>query len=367
MSDASTDSAERVARRRFLDETADLHGDADDGSDPVTRLAQILHEEAPLLSHAEVRLRAEQLAVELIGLGPVQQLLEDPSVTDVLVNGPGELWVERSGRLHRHLPGLSREQIDRSIERLVGPLGLRADRSCPIVDARLEDGTRVSVVLPPLAVDGPLLSVRRHRRDPVPLDAFGAPPVVALLQELTEQRHNIVVYGATGSGKTTLVNALLSSCASHERIVTIEDVAELSIDGEHVVRLEARPGGAEGVGRTEIRDLVRAALRLRPDRIVVGEVRGAEALDMLWALATGHRGGLSTCHADSAAGALRRLETMCLLAGSSAPLSAIRGQMLDAVDVLVGVRRDDTGVRRVVAIHRLDAEGQLVRLVGGAR
>ena len=220
---------------------------------------------------------------------------------------------------------------------------------------RLPDGTRVAVVLPPLAVDGPVLAIRRHRRDVRHLDQFGDAALVAELRRCVDERRNLVVHGATGSGKTSLLNALAGTVAAHERIVTIEDVAELRLPGEHVVRLEARPGTAEGVGRVAIRELVRTALRLRPDRIIVGEVRGAEALDMIWALSTGHTGSFSTCHAAGPADALRRLETMCSLAGEGLPLEAIRTQVRAAVDVLVGVARGVDGARRVVSVHHVDA------------
>lgn len=301
-----------------------------------------------------VRSRARHLATELVGLGGIERLLEDERVSDVLVNGPGEVWVERDGELSRSGVSVDRGAIDRAIERLVGPLGLRADRAHPVVDARLHDGTRVAVVLAPLAVDGPLLAIRRHRSTAFLLEQFGDASVVAELRRCVQLRRNIVVHGPTGSGKTSLLGALASSIDPGERIVTIEDVAELRLGGEHVVRLEARPGTAEGVGRVAIRELVRTALRLRPDRIVVGEVRGAEALDMIWALSTGHAGSFSTCHAAGPDDALRRLETMCALAGEGLPLHALRAQVRSAVDVLVGVARGPCGSRRVVSVRYVE-------------
>ena len=285
----------------------------------------------------------------------------------MLVNGPGTVWVERAGRLEPTDVVLDRAAIDRYVERLVGPLGLQADRSHPVVDARLPDGTRVAVVLPPLAVDGPLLAVRRHAVRTLPVRSFCDGPTEQLLRECVRSGANVVVYGPTGSGKTTLLNALVAGLPPGERIVTVEDVAELRLPGDHVVRLEARPGTADGAGAVEVRDLVRAALRLRPDRLVVGEVRGAEALDMVWALSTGHRGSLSTCHAGSAVEALARLETMCCAAPEQLPLAAVRAQVRNAVDVLVGLGRDPSGARRVVGVHRVEGDGPPADLRGAAR
>lgn len=347
--DPATADVESVVRRRFQAEGGH--------HEPVQRLCELLVDAAPLMSTVEVHRRARRLAGELIGLGPLQRLLDDPDVTDVLANGPGEVWVERRGVLERTGVVVDRQDIERAIERLVGPLGLRADRSAPLVDARLDDGTRVAAVLQPLAVDGPVLAVRRHLARALPLDELTGDDVAALLQSLVRARENIVVFGATGAGKTTLVGALLEVVPADERIVTIEDVAELQLAGEHVVRLEARPGTADGVGRTAVRDLVRAALRLRPDRLVVGEVRGAEAADMVWALSTGHRGGLSTCHAGSPRDLLARLETMCLLAGDGLPHRAVRDQVRSAIDVVVGVRRGPAGTRRVESVHRVGPAG----------
>ena len=340
---------------------------ADPGTSPEHVLADLLRAEAPLLPSALVGTTARSLAVELVGLGPVEELLSDPDVTDVLVNGPGPVWVERSGRLEPTGVHVDRAEIYRYIERLVGPLGLQADRAHPVVDARLPDGTRVAVVLPPLAVDGPVLAVRRHAARTLPLSAFCDAATERVLLQCAAANANVVVYGPTGSGKTTLLNALVSTLPAGERIVTVEDVAELRLPGEHVVRLEARPGTADGVGSVGIRDLVRAALRLRPDRLVVGEVRGAEAQDMVWALSTGHRGSLSTCHAGSASDALARLETMCCSAPEQLPLAAVRSQVRSAVDVLVGLGRDGSGARRVVGVHGVPEDGPLVDLLETGR
>ena len=289
------------------------------------RVADLVALEGPLLTPAEQsRLSAEVLA-EVSGLGPLQPLLADPDVTEVMVNGPHRVWVERCGRLERVPMALDAPAIEHLIEKVVAPLGLRIDRSSPLVDARLPDGSRVNAVVPPLAVDGPCLTVRRFGARAVPLTDFAAGSVVALLHWAVGARLNVLVSGGTGAGKTTLLNALAGCIPAGERIVTVEDAAELRLPSDHVVRLEARPANAEGAGQVRIRDLVRNALRMRPDRIVVGEVRGPEALDMLQAMNTGHEGSLSTCHANSPDDALARLETMVLMGDVGLPLAAVRG------------------------------------------
>ncbi len=257
--------------------------------------------------------------------GPLEPILADPEVTEVMVNGPGRVWVERAGRLERVPVALDTPAIEHLIEKVVAPLGLRVDRSSPLVDARLPDGSRVNAIVPPLAVDGPCLTVRRFGARAIPLAAFAAPSVVALLAWAVAARLNVLVSGGTGAGKTTLLNALAGCIPPGERVVTVEDAAELRLPGEHVVRLEARPANAEGAGEVRIRELVRNALRMRPDRIVVGEVRGPEALDMLQAMNSGHEGSLSTCHANSPDDALRRLETMVLMGDVGLPLAAVPG------------------------------------------
>ncbi|UDY34416.1 CpaF family protein [Dermatobacter hominis] len=362
----SGDVDDRVRRRFRAGEDA-RDGDTQRGTDApaperaVDQLARLLREEAPLLGDDEVRRRARSLAVDLVGLGPVQALLDDPAVTDVLVNGPGEVWVERHGRLHPSGVVVDRPAVDRAIERLVGPLGLHADRAHPVVDARLADGTRVTAVLPPLAVDGPLVAVRRHRRDPVPLDRMASPAVADQLRRRLVGRRNLVVFGATGSGKTTLLGSLCAELPADERVVTVEDVAELRLDGRGIVRLEARPGGADGVGRVGFRELVRVALRLRPDRIVVGEVRGAEAADMVWALSTGHDGSMSTLHAATAHDALRRVTSFAVAGADGAPVGVVQDQVHAAVHSLVGTARLPDGGRRVVSVHDVvPADGRLV-------
>jgi pilus assembly protein CpaF len=321
------------------------------------RVAGLVGEEAPLLGRDErARVVADVLAA-VAGLGPLEPLLADPAVTEVMINGPGPVWVERKGEVERTAIECETSTIEHLIEKVVAPLGLRIDRSCPLVDARLPDGSRVNVVVPPLAIDGPCLTVRRFGARVLPLDAFCADSVAALLRWAVESRCNVLVSGGTGSGKTTLLNALASVIPGTERVITVEDAAELRLPSEHVVRLEARPANAEGVGEVRVRDLVRNALRMRPDRIVVGEVRGPEALDMLQAMNTGHEGSLSTCHANSAADALRRVETMVLMGEVALPLAAVREQIQASLDLVVHVARRPGGRRAVVAVHELIDRG----------
>ena len=310
-------------------------------------LAALVRAEAPLLGDDEVARAVARVRARIGGLGPLEPLLADHRISDILVNGPGPVWVERDGRLERTGVALDAAGIALLVERVVAPLGLRADRTTPVVDARLPDGSRVHVVLPPLAVDGPAVTIRRFRVAAVPLDAFCGPDVVDLLVGATAAGLNVVVSGGTGAGKTTLLNALCRHLPAGERVVTVEDAAELRLPGDHIVRLETRPATPDGLPAVGVRTLVRAALRMRPDRIVVGEVRGSEALDMLQAMNTGHGGCLSTCHANGPGDALRRIETMALLGHDGVPLTAVRGQMLGAIDLVVHVART-TGARRRV-------------------
>ena len=313
-------------------------------------VARMARQEAPLVAGAELdRLIADVLA-HATGLGPLEPYLSDAAVTEVMVSGPGRVWVERAGALERLPLTIDRSAVEHLIEKIVGPLGLRVDRASPLVDARLPDGSRVNAVVPPLAVDGPCLTIRRFAARAIPLAAFCPPPVAALLAWAVQARLNILVSGATSSGKTTLLNALAAQIPAGERIVTVEDAAELRLPQEHVVRLEARPPNAEGTGEVRVRDLVRNALRMRPDRIVVGEVRDATALDMLQAMNTGHEGSLSTCHANGPLDALRRLETMVLMGEAGLPLGAVRDHMASALDLVVQVARRPGGPRRVVEV-----------------
>ena len=330
--------AEEV-RRRLLDEPPG----------PVTpaRVRRLARAAAPLLHETDLEPLVARVCAVTSGLGRLDELLADDAVSEVMVNGPGPVWVERSGVVERAPLVLDAGAIEHAIEKVVAPLGLRVDRSSPLVDARLPDGSRVNAVVPPLAVDGPCLTIRRFRRRAVGLADFAAPPVVALLERAVAEGRNLIVSGGTASGKTTLLNALAGTIPAAERVITVEDAAELSLARDHVVRLEARPPNAEGAGGATVRDLVRNALRMRPDRIVVGEVRDGAAFDMLQAMNTGHDGSLSTCHANGPVDAIRRLETMTLMAGVPLPLVAVRQQIASAVDVVVHVAR--TGrARRVV-------------------
>ena len=343
------------------------------GADP-SRAADLDHviaevrRDQPLLPGEEVAALAAAVTARATGLGPLEPLLADAEVTEVMVNGTGQVWIERAGVLQATPARLDRREADLLVERIVGPLGLRADRTAPVADARLPDGSRVNVIVPPLAVDGPCITIRRFGARRVPLGALCPPGVADLLAWAVAGHANVVVSGGTGAGKTTVLNALGALLPDTERIITVEDTAELRLAATHVVRLEARPATADGVGATSIRDLVRNALRMRPDRIIVGEVRGAEAVDMLWAMNTGHEGSLSTCHANSPLDALRRLEVMVLSAGLDLPLPAVRDQLTAAIDLVVQVARADGGDRRIVSvgevIDRPDG-GPRVRLLAG--
>ena len=333
----------RQVHRRLL-------SDASASTVDAARVAELVREEAPLLGAAALRAVVAEVMAEVTGLGVLEPLMVDPAVSEVMVNGPDRVWVERDGRLERVPMHIDAAGIEHVIERIVAPLGLRIDRSSPLVDARLPDGSRVNAVIPPLAVDGPCLTVRRFAAKAMPLGAFCSPSVAAFLAEAVDARLNIVVSGGTGAGKTTLLNALAACIGPEDRVVTVEDAAELRLGREHVVRLEARPPNAEGVGEVRVRELVRNALRMRPDRIVVGEVRGPEALDMLQAMNTGHEGSLSTCHANGPADALRRLETMVLMGDVALPLEAVRDQIAASLDLVVQVERSVDGHRTVTAV-----------------
>jgi pilus assembly protein CpaF len=305
-----------------------------------------------------------------VDLGPLGSVLADASVTEVLLNGPGRAWVERAGRLEPLRVDLDEEGLRRLVERVIGPLGLRLDRGSPILDARLPDGSRLHAVTAPVALDGTYVAIRRFRAEPYPFSAFAGPRLEGLLRWAVAAGWNLLVAGGTGTGKTSLLNTLSEAVAPGERIVTVEETAELRLAGGHVVRLEARPPNAEGVGAVPVRDLVRAALRLRPDRLVVGEVRGPEAFDLVQALNTGHDGSFSTIHANGCREALARLESLVLLAGTGLPLAAARAQVATCVDAVVHVARHAGGQRRIQAVAEVAAGGDGVRLLdpaGGCR
>jgi pilus assembly protein CpaF len=322
-------------------------------------LGDLLRDEQPLLAASRFDALLEQLTHEVTGLGPLEPLLADPSVTEVMVNGPGRAYVERAGRLESVVLDLDAAGIVHVVERVVAPLGLRLDRSSPMVDARLADGSRLHAVIPPLAVDGPCVTIRRFGTRAITLDEFGVDGASAtFLRWTVAAGWNLLVAGATSAGKTTLLNALSQSIPHSERVVTIEETAELRLAQPHVVRLEARPPNAEGAGGVAVRALVRAALRMRPDRLVVGEVRAGEALDMLQALNTGHDGSMCTIHANGPVDALARLETLVLLADSGLPLAAVRAQVASSIDAVVFVARGVHGDRRVEAIAEVDGRHQ---------
>lgn len=296
----------------------------------------------------------------------LEALLADPDVSEILLNGGGQAFVERAGRLEPVTVDLDESGVRRVVERIIAPLGLRLDRSSPMVDARLPDGSRLHAVLPPVAVDGTCVAIRRFggRRD---LTDFGLGPVgVDVLRWIIAAGWNVLLSGGTGAGKTTLLNVLAGEVSPWERIVTIEETAELSLGQPHVVRLEARPPNAEGAGGVPVRALVRAALRLRPDRLVIGEVRGEEAFDLLQALNTGHCGSLCTIHANGPADALARLESLVLLAGVGLPVEAIRAQIRSSIDAVVHVARRSDGDRAIESVAELAGSNGLRRLYPGA-
>ena len=320
-------------------------------SEITTRLAQesgIAREDRMVI--------AEDIADDILGHGPLERLLADDTVTEIMVNGPADIWIERKGKLIPTSVRFADEShLRRIINKMVAEVGRRIDESVPMVDARLPDGSRVNAVIPPLSLSGPLVTIRKFSKDRWDLEDLVRKDSLSLetadfLRRCVEAELNILVSGGTGTGKTTLLNALSTAIPDDDRIITIEDSAELRLNQRHVLRLECRPSNVEGEGEVEIRDLVRNSLRMRPDRIIVGEVRGAEALDMLQAMNTGHDGSLCTAHANSARDALARIETMVLMAGYDLPLRAIRQQVCSALDLIVHLERLMDGTRRVTTI-----------------
>ncbi|GBC87049.1 Putative conjugal transfer protein [bacterium HR12] len=333
------------------------------------RLRELLDEEEPGLSPQEKLLIVRQIGDSVLGLGPLEPFIRDPEVTDILVNGFDSIYVERGGKLYWTGAKFHDEaQLRRTIDKIVAKVGRRVDESSPYVDARLPDGSRVNAIIPPLAIDGPCLSIRKFSADPYQAEdlvSFGTltRQVVEMLDACVRGRLNILVSGGTGAGKTTTLNVLSSFLPDDERIITIEDAAELRLQQPHVVRLEYRPPNIEGKGEVTIRDLVRNALRMRPDRIVVGEVRGAETLDMLQAMNTGHDGSISTIHANSPRDALARLETMVLMAGTELTVRAIREQIASAIDLIIHQQRMKDGVRRITHVTEVvGMEGDVITL-----
>jgi pilus assembly protein CpaF len=334
--------------RAVCELVSDCHGD------PTPLINDEVRRLTPLGTPEQRLVLADRAIAHLRGLGELDTYVRDDTVDEVLVNAGREIWIDRHGEL-QYVGSLGTESVDLLIERVLAPLGRRVDRSSPIVDARLADGARVCAVLPPIAVDGAVLSIRRFRRRVLPLDCFGQPSGVELLRELLRERCNVVVSGATSSGKTSLVAALLSEVDASHRMLVVEDTAELPLRHPHAVRLEARPSTVDGPGQIDLAQLVRTALRLRPDRIVVGEVRGDEVLALVQAMNTGHDGSMSTCHANGPADALLRLESLVLQAAPTWPLAAIRHQLARSIDVVVHVDRRADGRRRIAEIAEVVA------------
>jgi pilus assembly protein CpaF len=329
----------------------------------------VLESEGIVLGRTERHRLFEAIVAEILGYGPIEPLLKDNTVTEIMVNGPKQVWVERNGKLEKTAIEFDDDDhVMRIIDRIVSPLGRRIDESSPMVDARLPDGSRINAVIPPISLVGPCLTIRKFSRDPLTVDdliRFGTmtPEIAQFLKACVNARLNIVVSGGTGSGKTTLLNVLSSFIPSDERIVTIENAAELQLRQEHVVTLESRPPNIEGKGEVTIRDLVINALRMRPDRIVVGECRGGEALDMLQAMNTGHDGSMTTVHSNSPRDTLHRLETMVLMAGMDLPVRAIREQIASALDLIIHMARLKDGSRKIVAITEVQGmEGDVIVL-----
>ncbi|WP_395244494.1 ATPase, T2SS/T4P/T4SS family [Agromyces sp. MMS24-K17] len=332
-------------------------------------LAEIVAAEQLALSTVERNRLIEEIGADVLGYGPLEALLADPTVSEIMVNRFDQVYVERAGRLTESYHRFTGEpQLRRVIERIVSRVGRRVDESSPLVDARLEDGSRVNAIIPPLAVNGSSLTIRKFAGTPYTVSdliGFGtlSDESAAVLDAAVRAKLNILVSGGTGTGKTTLLNVLSAFIPSDERIITIEDAVELQLQQEHVVRLESRPANIEGRGEITIRDLVRNSLRMRPDRIVVGEVRGAESLDMLQAMNTGHEGSISTIHANSPRDAVSRMETLVLMAGMDLPLRAIREQIASAIDIIVQISRHKDGVRRITHITEVHGmEGEVVTL-----
>ena len=332
-------------------------------------LQDAMQDEDVLLTPADRTRIAQEIADDILGYGPIEPFLRDPDLTEVMVNGPDSIWIERNGKLHKVEGSFTDEaHLRRTIDKIVSRIGRRVDESSPMVDARLPDGSRVNAVIPPLAIDGSLLTIRKFSADPYTSDdlvAFGtySQRTADFLAACVKGRLNIIVSGSTGAGKTTTLNVLSSFIPSDERIVTIEDAAELQLHQDHVLRLESRPANIEGKGAVDIRDLVKNSLRMRPDRIVVGEVRDSAALDMLQAMNTGHEGSMSTIHSNSPRDALARLETMILMAGTNLPQRAIREQVASAVDLIVHQSRLRDGSRRITHVTEVERmEGDVITL-----
>ncbi|GAW92840.1 CpaF family protein [Calderihabitans maritimus] len=372
-SDSETSAVENFkmrAHQRLVEELGEERIDKEQLLPKIMAVVEEMFEEEQLFfSRSERNSIVQELLHEVLGYGPIQPFLNDATVSEIMVNGPRQVYIERNGKLElTDVQFRNNEHVLNIIEKIVNPLGRRIDESMPMVDARLPDGSRVNAIIPPLALNGPILTIRKFSHKPLEagdLIRFGTltQAMASFLEACVRARLNIIVSGGTGSGKTTTLNVLSSFIPHHERIITIEDAAELHLRQEHVVSLETRPPNVEGKGTITIRDLVRNALRMRPDRIVVGEVRGGEALDMLQAMNTGHDGSLTTAHANSPRDLLSRLETMVLMSGMDLPVRAIREQIASAVDLIVQQSRLRDGTRKITHITEVQGmEGEVIVL-----
>jgi pilus assembly protein CpaF len=369
--DTYTDLKTRVQNRLLseLDPSMDISKVNEVRSTIQDLFEQVLAEENIVLSRPERQRLFEQISAEILGYGPIQPLLEDDTITEVMVNGAKNIYIERAGKIVRIPVAFeSDEHVMRVIDRIVAPLGRRIDESSPYVDARLPDGSRVNAIIPPISLVGPVLTVRKFARNPITLEQlieFGTitPEALQFLKACVESRLNLVISGGTGSGKTTLLNILSQFIPGDERIVTVENAAELQLRQEHVVTLESRPPNIEGRGEVTIRQLVINCLRMRPDRIIVGEIRDEAALDMLQAMNTGHDGSMTTAHSNSPRDTLARLETMVMMAGMELPVRAIREQVSSAIDLIVHEERLRDGTRKVVNITEVSGmEGDVITM-----
>jgi len=352
-----------------LDPNTDVTKTAEVRKTILELFEQILSEENIVLSRPERARLFEQISAEILGLGPIQPLLEDETITEVMVNGAKNIYIERNGKLLRVPVAFeSNDHVMRIIERIVSPLGRRIDELSPYVDARLQDGSRVNAVIPPISLVGPILTIRKFSKNPITIEQlvqFGSITLesIEFLKACVMSRVNIIISGGTGSGKTTLLNVLSGYIPADERIITIENAAELQLRQEHVVTLESRPPNIEGKGEITIRHLVINSLRMRPDRIIVGEIRDEAALDMLQAMNTGHDGSMTTCHSNSPRDTLARLETMVMMAGMELPIRAIREQVASAIDLVVHQERMRDGSRKVVNITEVTGmEGDVITM-----
>jgi pilus assembly protein CpaF len=367
--DAYADLKSRIQNKLLaeLEPTLDLSRTEELRAMIEEKFDAVLAEDHIVLSRLERQRLFEQIVAEILGYGPLEPLLRDDTITEIMVNGPKKVYIERDGKIERtNVVFEDDEHLMRIIERIVAPLGRRVDESMPYVDARLPDGSRVNIVIPPISLIGPVVTIRKFYRTPLTVEDLirlgsATPEVMEFLKACVQAKINIVVSGGTGSGKTTLLNILSGFIPEGERIITIENAAELQLRQEHVVTLETRPPNIEGKGEITMRDLVINALRMRPDRIIVGECRGGEAFDMLQAMNTGHEGSMTTIHANSPRDALARLENMVLMAGTDLPHRAIREQIAMAIDLIVQTARMRDGSRRIVSVTEVQGlEGEVI-------